>query len=476
MPPKRGRPLSTPSTDPAVQRQRQQAAARQQARRERQRQAMAAAVQPTAEQERQRDDVLERPFTAEDAAVTLAQLGLRVQNITLAQNSADAELQEQAVPVDDHHTLYDAGGPPDAADQLRNPLIPSPSPPRREPAPARQYSIASSSISPPAPSPLRDHRTQAPRRPSPARPSFSPLTDASPEPFLLHRAPDDPEVVINHGEGGRRDDTEAAEPSALETTVEKLFDMIYNGFHGCPADEHAQKLQQHITQHGDNHHGLSQLFSDPAFPSVIRFSDFLTRERLSQWPEPSPRQWESIFCGVPADPPRRRPRQVCLHAEETREMEPAVSFDVDSFLGFASSLAVARHGLWHQPAPQVRQNLHTDVHIDTTIYSAPEDPEEAPRARLAMLKDVAHCYLGQVEGAGEISLYVLFPHLTGSRDDFVSLTANQHSRWLDQVFYPAVYDHFDGHYTQHLPASYRHSLAHSRARQIEGRMADSASY
>jgi hypothetical protein len=119
-------------------------------------------------------------------------------------------------------------------------------------------------------------------------------------------------------------------------------------------------------------------------------------------------------------------------------MELAVSFDVNSFLGFASSLAVARQGVWHQPAPQVRQNLHTDVHIQTTMYAAPEDPEEAPRARIAMLKDVAHCCLGQVEGATGISLYVLFPHLNGGRDDFVGLTANQHSRWLDQVFYPAV--------------------------------------
>jgi hypothetical protein len=36
--------------------------------------------------------VLEQPFTAEDAAATFAELGLRVQNATLAQNSANVEL------------------------------------------------------------------------------------------------------------------------------------------------------------------------------------------------------------------------------------------------------------------------------------------------------------------------------------------------------------------------------------------------
>lgn len=457
MPIKRGRPLSNPDPDPRIQRKRELMRQRQQARYQRLREARAAIIQPTIEQDEQRDLVLQRPFVGEDVPPTPAQLGLRVQGLTLAQDPAGTQLQQQSVEVDDHHTLYDSNGHLETTDQLRNPRVssspphrapPSSPPPPREPAHPRRRSITQSSTSLPTPNPLRDHRTQSPRRPSPAISSFSPPTDASLEP----------------------------EPSALETTVEKLFDMIHDGFHGCPVEEHAQKLQQHITQYGDNHHGLSQLFSDPAFPSVIRLSDFLTRERLDQWPEPSPRQWESMFCGVPADGPRGRPRQVCLHAEETREMEPAVSFDVDSFLGFASSLAVARQGVWHQPAPQVRQNLRTDVHINTTIYTAPEDPEEAPRARIAMLKDVAHCYLGRVEGATEISLYVLFPYLTSGRDDFISLTANQHSRWLDQVFYPAVYDHFDGHYTQHLPASYRHSLAHSQAQQIEGRMADSASY
>jgi hypothetical protein len=40
----------------------------------------------------QRGVVLEQPFTEEDAAATSAELGLRVQNATLAQNSTDAQL------------------------------------------------------------------------------------------------------------------------------------------------------------------------------------------------------------------------------------------------------------------------------------------------------------------------------------------------------------------------------------------------
>jgi hypothetical protein len=53
--------------------------------------------------------------------------------------------------------------------------------------------------------------------------------------------------------------TPEPEPSALEFTVEKLFHMIQNGFHGA--------FQMSIPESSNNM--ASQLFSDPAFPSVI---------------------------------------------------------------------------------------------------------------------------------------------------------------------------------------------------------------
>jgi hypothetical protein len=183
-----------------------------------------------------------------------------------------------------------------------------------------------------------------------------------------------------------------------------------------------------------------------------------------------------MFCGIPAHGPDRRPRQVCLHVEETREVSPEVAFDIDSFLFFASSLAAARQGLHYQPAPQVRQNLQTDVHLNTTVYDIDENPDVPPRSRTAMLKDIPHFHLGRVEGAANISLYILFPYLQVAHAQFVGLTNDQLSRWLDQVFHPAVYAQYRAHYTQHLPASHRHALANSKARQVEDRQTTSASY
>lgn len=73
-------------------------------------------------------------------------------------------------------------------------------------------------------------------------------------------------------------------------------------------------------------------------------------------------------------------------------------------------------------------------------------------------------------------MHILFPHLASADTQFVSLTKEQLARWRDQVFHPAVYEFCDAHYTQHLPASYRHALANSKAHQIEERSAETASY
>jgi hypothetical protein len=97
-------------------------------------------------------------------AATLAQLSLQVPNLTLAQDHIDAQLQEQAVPVDDHHVLYDSDDHPETIDQLSDPRVLSspcgatPPPPLR-PARPRSNLIAQFFISPPAPSRLHDQHT-----------------------------------------------------------------------------------------------------------------------------------------------------------------------------------------------------------------------------------------------------------------------------------------------------------------------------
>ena len=124
----------------------------------------------------------------------------------------------------------------------------------------------------------------------------------------------------------------------------------------------------------------------------------------------------------------------------------------------------------------MRQNITADNHIETRTFYTNDDLEQLVRSSSAMLRDVPHFLLGQVVGAHDITVHVLFPHMGITNEKFISLTKEQMARWLDQIFLPALHQHYDPHYTQHLPASYRYAFANSKAYQVEGRQIETASY
>ncbi|KIW19427.1 hypothetical protein PV08_03722 [Exophiala spinifera] len=272
-------------------------------------------------------------------------------------------------------------------------------------------------------------------------------------------------------------DDEDNEPplSDLQHTVDKLFAFFQGDIGGCTEDQHHERHQQHMANVADDaHHALNNIFRDADSVSVLASADMLTPDQLRRYVLPSPEQLQSTFCGI--SPQHPRPQYVCLHHEETREQPVQQAFDVDSYLGFRHSLAACREGLWHQPVPQARQNITNDVHLETRVFVAGDDTEQAPRATLAMLRDVPHFLLGRVANAHDITIHILFPHLPQPQDKFISLTQDQLSRWLNQVFYPAVYRQCAAHVTQHLPASFLQAFSNSKARQVEGRKIETASY
>ena len=105
--PKRGRPISTDINDPIVILHRQQTAERtRQYRQRRQLQVAATQAQQTAEQAAEAELVAKLPFEDPKATQTLLQLGLRISNLTLAQDLDDAQLQQEARPIDEHTSIY----------------------------------------------------------------------------------------------------------------------------------------------------------------------------------------------------------------------------------------------------------------------------------------------------------------------------------------------------------------------------------
>ncbi|VUC37187.1 unnamed protein product, partial [Clonostachys rosea] len=198
----------------------------------------------------------------------------------------------------------------------------------------------------------------------------------------------------------------------------------------------------------------------------------LAAETGDQTTELSPDQWQALFTGSTTQGSDNKPKQACFHAEQAPQTRPSISFDVDSILGFVDSPAVATHGIRFYSALQHGQNISTDVHL--TLGRADVDPER-PRLIPSRLRDVPHFVFARLEGADFLTFHLCSPHLPCSRD-FSRLTDEQLSRWFDKIFYPAVRQVYDVDRLQHLPASYRHALATSRAPRIENRLVVTPTY
>lgn len=179
-----------------------------------------------------------------------------------------------------------------------------------------------------------------------------------------------------------------------------------------------------MAEAGNNHYGLGQIFIDRRFPSVLGLEGLLTPEQLAEQPQPTASQWEAMFCGIPTRGSQRLPKNICLHREETQAAEPQVAFDVDSFLGFWSSLSAVKQGIVHQRASISPQNLQTDVYLKMNTFTPGHVGDDTIYSAQRKLKDVPHFLLGRVYGATHITVHILFPHLplAPGRDRFISMT------------------------------------------------------
>jgi hypothetical protein len=518
---KRGRPVSIDTIDPAVIRRRELTAAR--VRRHRQKiRSTANITPPTPQQLQQSQAVIESPIANIGAVQTAVCLGLRVGELPLPQDPDNTHLQQDAIPVNEHDILYhhrgsayddnlpplprlssshdsfsmlhhDIQGDEDHStheDEYRNTqeddgifqeydrifdeirristFFQTPS---QESLDRNSHGTVGRELTP---GPTDDHppaqsQSENDRDIESDQENQAHSRPESGEGDTIYNFPSHNSTRTNNSQDEDEDPI-----SSQEFTIRRLYDQLQGNFHGCSTEDHLERLRQHMIDEGDNHHGLDDVFNDEEFPSVLQSSRFITAQQLTQQDPPTPSQWQSMFCGL--DPGDVQPMNVCLHTEETRAVEPRVTFDIDSFLGFVSSLAAARQGLRYQPAPQVQQNIATDVHLQIPVFEQNDDPEQIPRSSLAMLKNVPHFLLGRIEGGYDIALYILFPHLSVAGDEFISLTQEQLSRWLDRILHPAIHRYCEADYTQHLPASYEHALCNSRAHQVEERLVDTASY
>ena len=77
---------------------------------------------------------------------------------------------------------------------------------------------------------------------------------------------------------------------AQSSVAQKLCDQLLYGIHGCSRAQHEQKLREHFESVGNNHNGLSEVFNNPAFPTVLGTPEMITQEHLDRHQMPSATQ------------------------------------------------------------------------------------------------------------------------------------------------------------------------------------------
>ena len=346
MPEKRGRPLFSNVEDLDVLRRREAWRRQQRDRRNRQR-THTATKKPTQKQLQQGEQIINFVITdEEDAAQTSTELGLRVQDVTLAQNFEDSLRQRHAVPCDEHAILCQTGEPAHAttsecqpvpleglswqfmANVAVQPVVSCDKQSSSEffhPMPTKNASspnLAQCRINDRSVSNTSRKSQHSPSSSSRSSAVFMPddnfvagLLDT--ENTAAQVAPiqdgdgilDAHEVVeerLEYGVQTGDDETvhslapehsthsEGKDPdqqlSALEHMTEKLYDQLISGFHGCSQQQHDEKLRKHMEAAGDNHYGLDEIFNDASFPSVLGLSNMISPEQLARYEPPSQAQ------------------------------------------------------------------------------------------------------------------------------------------------------------------------------------------
>lgn len=115
-----------------------------------------------------------------------------------------------------------------------------------------------------------------------------------------------------------------------------------------------------------------------------------------------------IYTGIHSAAADSHPVHVCLDADHQTESQTGVTFDIDSIVGFAHSLAVAKLGVRWNPTQRPVSDLHSSLHLDPLpVHQVCRDGRTHCIQR--PVHQIPHYTFGRVVGFENISLYFLFP-------------------------------------------------------------------
>ncbi|PVH90385.1 hypothetical protein DM02DRAFT_547899, partial [Periconia macrospinosa] len=253
----------------------------------------------------------------------------------------------------------------------------------------------------------------------------------------------------------------------MDELADRLVDQLVQ-HHGCCEHCH-QQFQEEQTDNHPNHIGLEEYLDrvgeEVVCPDVLGSKTMTTHESnfASQMSEASRRY---LYCGVRNDD--ISPVHICLKADDVASVDAEVTFDIDSVLGFPSSLAVAKQGIRWNPTQMAVSDLQSDLHLNSRLAHYVDRHGHAHSVSRP-LHQLPHYTFGRLVGFEDISLYLVFPHLYREEQQISRLCDHDFRTWMDRILLPAVYQYHDSSLVQHYPSSFDHARYNSTARGVEGR-------
>jgi hypothetical protein len=162
--------------------------------------------------------------------------------------------------------------------------------------------------------------------------------------------------------------------------------------------------------------------------------------------------------------------KVCLACTEQPSDARVSQFDIDSTIGFAQSLAFARHGLCLNFAPQFHQNIQSNVHLSMQVI---DHSGGRARAKRIPLFKIPHITLGRVVGIEGMSVYAFFPkqwNIEKQTNFPGKLNGNEHGileQWTNAILLPSLASCLSSDIGQHLPPSLLLAQLRAKARYHE---------
>lgn len=88
---------------------------------------------------------------------------------------------------------------------------------------------------------------------------------------------------------GGEEEEEEEEETPLSMTALKLIGQLQGPFHSCSEDRHRRLLSEHLETLGRDTldcHGLSDVFNDATFPSVLGLDCIISADTLGRFATP----------------------------------------------------------------------------------------------------------------------------------------------------------------------------------------------